>query len=263
LRLLSRNILNSCMRIVIIGSGNVATVLGRLFKKKGHSVIQVMSRHGEHAKTLAGELGCSYTNYDGLTDMSADLYLVAITDGVLFDLNRSFSLGNKLIVHTAGSVSKEVLKDISTNYGILYPFQSLRKEMEAIPEIPLLVDGNTEEATILIEDFAKTLSPLVKRTTDEERLRLHVAGVVVNNFTNHLYMMAEDFCTKENLDFKLLLPLIQETTQRLTMYSPKDVQTGPARRNDVFTLDKHLRILSEHPKLKYLYLKLTDSIMNT
>jgi predicted short-subunit dehydrogenase-like oxidoreductase (DUF2520 family) len=250
------------MRIVIIGSGNVATVLGRVFKKNNHQVIQVMSRHHANAKILADELGCAYTNYDGVTDMSADLYLVAITDGVLFDLNKSFSLGDKLIVHTAGSVSKDVLKDISTHYGILYPFQSLRKEMDVLPEIPLLVDGNTEAATTLIEDFAKTLSPDVRRTTDEERLKLHVAGVVVNNFTNHLYAMAEDFCQKENIDFKLLFPLIQETTRRITRYSAKDVQTGPAVRNDVFTLDKHLRILSAHPKLKYIYLKMTDSIMN-
>jgi len=250
------------MRIVIIGSGNVATVLGRLIQKNGHKVIQVMSRHKSNAKILADELGCTYANYDGITDTSADIYLVSITDGVLFDLDKSFHLGNKLILHTAGSVTKEVLKGISTNYGVLYPFQSLRKELTHIPEIPLLVDGNTDDVTTLIEDFAKTLSPDVRRTSDEERLKLHVAGVVVSNFTNHLYAMTEDFCKKEKLDFKLLFPLIQETTQRLTQFSPKDVQTGPAVRNDVFTLDKHLRILSAHPKLKYLYLKLTDSIMN-
>ena len=250
------------MKIVIIGSGNVATVLGRVFKQNNHQVIQVMSRHIAHAKILADELGCSYTNYDGETDMSADLYLVAINDGVLFDLNKSFKLGNKLIIHTAGSITKDVLKEISTNYGILYPLQSLRKEIATPPEIPLLVDGNTAEAIILIEDFAKSLSSMVKRTTDEERLKLHVAGVFVNNFTNHLYSVTEDFCKKENLDFKILFPLIEETTRRVIKFSPKDVQTGPAFRNDVFTLDKHLRLLTTHPKLKYLYLKLTDSIMN-
>jgi len=154
------------------------------------------------------------------------------------------------------------LKEISTNYGVLYPFQSLRKELKVFPEIPLFVDGNTNDALTLIEDFAKTISSFVQRTNDEERLKYHVAGVVVNNFTNHLYAMAEKFCDTENLDFKLLFPLIKETTERITKFSPKDVQTGPAVRNDVFTLDKHLRILSAHPKLKYLYLKLTDSIMN-
>lgn len=250
------------MKIVIIGSGNVATVLARLCQKNNHRVIQVMSRHTENAKILADELGCSYTNYDGITDMSADIYIVAISDGVLFNLNKSFSLGNKLIVHTAGSVSKDVLQNISTNYGILYPFQSLRKEIQTIPEIPFIIDGNTNDTVTLIEDFAKTLSPLVKRLAEEERFKLHVSGVFVNNFTNHLYAVAEDFCIKENLDFKLLFPLIQSTAQRIKEISPKNIQTGPAHRNDVFTLDKHLRLLSAHPKLKYLYLKLTDSIMN-
>ena len=250
------------MRIVIVGSGNVATVLGRLFKQNNHQVIQVISRHIPNAKILADELGCAYTNYDGITDLSADLYVVAIKDAVLFDLNKSFHLGNKLIVHTAGSITKDVLKDISTHYGILYPLQSLRKEITIIPEIPFLIDGNTDEATLLIEDFAKTLSPLVKRLTDEERLKLHVAGVMVSNFTNHLYAITEEFCQKENIDFKILIPLIQQTANRINTFSPKDVQTGPAIRNDVFTLDKHLRILTAHPKLKYLYLKLTDSIMN-
>jgi predicted short-subunit dehydrogenase-like oxidoreductase (DUF2520 family) len=250
------------MKIVIIGSGNVATILGRLFKKNNHQIIQVMSRHETNARKLADELGCAATNYDRVTDMSADLYIVAITDGVLFDLNKSFKLGNKLIVHTAGSITKDVLKDISTRYGTLYPFQSLRKEMDAIPEIPLLVDGNTEETAAMLEKFAQTLSPDVRRTTDEERLKLHVAGVVVNNFTNHLYAVTEEFCQKENIDFKLLFPLMQETTSRAIHYHAKDVQTGPAHRNDVFTLDKHLRILTAHPKLKYLYLKMTDSIMN-
>ena len=250
------------MKIVLIGSGNVATVLARLCQKNNHQVIQVMSRHNENAKILADELGCNYTNYDGVTDMTADIYIVAISDGVLFDLNKSFKLGNKLIVHTAGSVSMDVLKDISTNYGILYPLQSLRKELQSISEIPFLIDGNTNDAITLIGDFAKTISTLVEKVAEADRFKLHVAGVFVNNFTNHLYAVAEDFCSKENLDFKLLFPLIQSTAERIKEISPKDLQTGPAYRNDVFTLDKHLRILSAHPKLKYLYLKLTDSIMN-
>jgi predicted short-subunit dehydrogenase-like oxidoreductase (DUF2520 family) len=250
------------MKIVIIGSGNVATVLARLCIKNNHQVMQIISRHADNAKTLADELGCNYANYDGVTDMGADIYIVAISDGMLFGLNKLLHLGTKLIVHTAGAVSKDVLQEISTSYGILYPLQSMRKEMHTIPEVPFLIDGNTNESIALIESFAKTISAMVTKTTEEQRHKLHVAGVFVNNFTNHLYAVAEDFCIKENLDFKLLYPIIRETARRIEEVSPRDVQTGPAYRNDVFTLDKHLRLLTNHPKLKYLYLKLTDSIMN-
>lgn len=249
------------MKVVIIGSGNVATVLGRLLKRKGHEIVQVISRNDDHAKILADELQCPFSDNNNAVDMNAGVYLVAVNDGALYELNNSFHLGQKLIVHTAGSVPKDILQNISVNYGVLYPLQSLRKEMDYPADIPFLIDGNTEETMTLIGDFAQTISGTVAKAGDEERLKLHVAAVVVSNFTNHLYALAEDFCTKENIDFKLLAPLIKETAQRVETHSPASVQTGPALRNDVFTLDKHLRLLSNHPRLKYIYLKLTDSIM--
>ena len=249
------------MQIVIIGSGNVASVLGRLCKQNGHQVLQVISRNANHAKELADELNCAYAGYSGDMNSHAELYLVAVADTALFDLNQNFNLGNKLILHTAGSVSKDVLKNVSVNYGVLYPLQSLRKEMQYANDIPMLVDGNTEETITLIEDFAKTLSVNVTKANDEQRLKLHVAAVVVSNFANHLYALAEEFCKKEEVDFKLLAPLIKETAERITTISPAAAQTGPAARNDVFTLDKHLQLLANYPRLKYIYLKLTESIM--
>ena len=251
------------MNIVIIGSGNVASVLGRLFKQNNHLVLQVISRDMAHAKILADELGCAYTDYNGIVNSNGELFLFAINDVALYHLHTRFHLGNKLALHTAGSVPQDVLKDVSVNYGVLYPLQSIRKEMTYEGNIPFLVGGNTEEAKTLIEDFAKTISTQVVQATDEERLKTHVAAVIVSNFTNHLYALAEDFCKKENIDFKLLIPLIKETAERVEKISPAKAQTGPAIRNDAFTLEKHIRLLTEHPWLKKVYLKLTDSITNS
>lgn len=249
------------MRIVIVGSGNVASVLGRLCKQNGHQILQVISRNAGNAKILADELSCEYADYGGKIISHAELYLVAVADTALFNLNNIFWLEKELILHTAGSVSKEVLKNVSVNYGVLYPLQSLRKEMEYANDIPLLIDGNTEETKTVIEDFAKTLSTNVSKANDEQRLKLHVAAVVVSNFTNHLYALAEDFCKKEGVDFSLLAPLIMETAERVQKSSPAHVQTGPAVRNDIFTIEKHLRVLTNHPALKNIYIKLTDSII--
>ena len=249
------------MRLVIVGSGNVATVMSRVIKKAGHEIVQVISRDATNAKTLATELETAYADSDGPVNTNTDMYLIAVKDSALYDLNKVFSAGNKLVVHTAGSISKEVLKDISHNYGVLYPLQSLRKEMDTRAGIPLLIDGNTPETIALIEDFARSISDKVSIAGDEERLKLHVAAVIVSNFTNHLYALAEEFCENEKVDFKMLVPLILETAERIENNSPAAVQTGPALRNDVFTLDRHLRLLNAYPKLKYVYLKLTESIM--
>ena len=228
------------MKIALIGAGNVATVLGRLMASKHHQIIQVMSRNILNAQTLAQEFGASFSDFNGKPDLSADIFVLAVSDQALDHLFSQQDMGHKLVLHTAGSASIDVLQKMSVNYGVLYPLQSLRKEMQTIPTIPFLVDGNTVD----------------------ERLKLHTAAVVVSNFTNHLYAITEEFCEKENIDFGMLKPLILETAHRVQSASPSKVQTGPAVRKDIITLDKHLRILAAHPKLRTMYLRLTDSIMN-
>lgn len=250
------------MKVAIIGAGNVATVMGRLLLEKGHDIIQVINRSVDAARVLAEKLHCPYTDYQGQPDTSADVFIIAVSDYALQESLPGFSLNDKLVLHTAGSVSKDVLRPISPHYGVIYPLQSLRKEMDIIPEIPFLIDGNNEAVTSFIEDFAKSLSASVVRTNDEDRMKLHTAAVIVSNFTNHLYTITEDFCKIEQVDFNMLKPLILETAQRIQFNSPAALQTGPAVRKDIQTLDKHLRLLSNHPKLRTTYLRLTDSIMN-
>lgn len=230
------------MRITIIGTGNVATVLDKRIRLAGHTVSQVNSR----------------TGLDTI-DKTADLYIIAVSDSALYDF--PLRLGDKLVVHTAGSVSKDILKNISSNYGVLYPLQSLRKELDTVAEIPLLIDASNEENKQLLRAFAANISAQVDEADDTERKKLHVAAVIVSNFTNHLYALAEDYCNKESLDFRLLYPLIQETALRIQAFSPAQLQTGPAARRDEITIDRHIALLQAHPALQQLYRKLTESIM--
>lgn len=251
------------MNVVIIGSGNVATVLGRLIKNAGFEIVQVFGRSGYNAAVLAEELGCEYTDQVSNITREANMYLVAIADAGLNDFGQFGDFGDRLVVHTAGSITKDVFEKTSTNYGVLYPLQSLRKEIKLLrQDIPLLIDGNNETVIAGLEQFALTLSTSVQRASDEQRLKLHVGAVIVSNFTNHLYSLADDYCTKSGVDFKLLQPLIEETALRLREHAPATMQTGPAARKDITTLDKHLRELSVYPKLRNLYLKISDSIMN-
>lgn len=251
------------MKVVIIGSGNVATVLSRILVSKNHTILQVISRNIDHARTLANELNVNYADLNGRPDDAAEMIIIAVLDFVVMEGLPNLQFSDKLIVHTAGSVSKEVLRDFSNNYGVLYPLQSLVKDAAIVPaDIPFLIDGSNEGVIQFLEDFAGTLSPIVQRVDDEGRLKLHTAAVIVSNFTNHLFSIAEDFCNKEQVDFNMLKPLIMETAQRIQNTSPSLLQTGPAVRKDIQTLDKHLRILTNHPKLRTTYLRLTDSIMN-
>ena len=250
------------MKISIIGSGNVATVFAKLISESDHQIIHIFSRSVENAAELANQYGAGYSDYNGSTAEETDMYIIATTDHSFEQLLPNFKVHNKFIVHTAGSISRDILHNISLNYGVLYPLQSLHKSNTSIPEIPLLIDANTEENIAILKKFALSISNNVSVVKDQERFILHAAAVIVSNFTNYLYTIAEDFCLKESADFNLLKPLIMETARRVVDHSPKDVQTGPAIRKDIQTLDKHLRLLNKYPKLRTTYMRLTDGIMN-
>jgi predicted short-subunit dehydrogenase-like oxidoreductase (DUF2520 family) len=157
------------------------------------------------------------------------------------------------VVHTAGAVPASVLESVSANSGVLYPLQSLRTAIRPFPETPLLIDALRKEDLPIIEAFARTISDQVQQADDSTRLKLHVAGTLVNNFTNYLYTQAARFCREEAIDFSLLLPLIRETAERVSRFPPEQMQTGPAVRGDRLTIEKHLNILFKYQDIKELY----------
>ncbi len=250
------------MRITLLGSGHTATILGRLCIQNGHQVQQIIARNSDAGKVLGNEFGCSYINFKEKPDLNTQLVLIALSDNSMPEALDEIYFDSIPAVHTSGSIHINVIQKVSKNFGVLYPLQSLRKEMETIPEIPFLIEANNSETLAFIKDFANTISNTVVEQNADERLRLHASAVIVNNFTNHLYSIAEKFCINEKVDFNLLKPIIKETADRIQHHSPSAVQTGPAMRSDITTLDKHLRLLNDYPKLRTLYMRMTDGIMN-
>jgi predicted short-subunit dehydrogenase-like oxidoreductase (DUF2520 family) len=248
------------MDIVIIGSGNVATVLAKKMKTAGHHILQVVGRNASTGNALASTLGSEFTQDWSGINKNADVYLIAVNDKAIKEVSEHLHLPGKIIVHTAGAVSKEILKNTGAHYGVFYPLQSLNKEKTDIQDIPIHIDASDVETFKVLEKLAASISKNVWQAGDEERLKLHVAAVFCNNFTNYMYAMAEEYCKKENLDFNLLKPLIKETAEKAMDASPFEMQTGPAARGDELTIQKHLQVLESYPHLQQLYRFITGSI---
>ena len=130
-------------------------------------------------------------------------------------------------------------------------------------EIPVFIDANLPGDMELLEYLAGITGGRVERITPEKQTALHTAAVFANNFTNALFTIADDILRKENLDFKLLLPLIQETVSRLETRCPEEMQTGPAVRGDRETVQKHLEWLRRQgmEDEKAIYELLTEYIL--
>ena len=251
------------MKISIIGTGNVATVLSKLMFAKNHSILQVYGRNIDSATVLANEVNAQAISILDELNNNADIYLIAIADKSIENLCKQINVDNKIVLHTAGSVSKNILQNCSSNYGILYPVQSLRKSMDINASIPFLIDANNEETKNKIEIFAKSISNKVEFGDDDKRLKLHAAAVFACNFVNYMYLQSANFCQENNIDFSLLQPLIEETATRLRTSHPSEVFTGPAVRKDFETIEKHLQQLSSNPNAQSLYKQISDMIMNS
>ncbi len=205
--------------ITILGNGNVATHLSEALLNAGYSVLQCWKR-GEELR-------------------DADLYLIAVSDDAIEEVAKLIP-ENKPFAHTSGTV-------VLPKGGVFYPLQTFSKNVEVDwTNIPILIEEINVTTVVSLQNIAKNISRNVYPITPENRRLLHLSAVFACNFTNHLWTIAEDLLNTQNLPFDLLKPLIYQTVQKIENHHPKNVQTGPAVRNDLKTLEKHREILSQY-----------------
>ena len=251
------------MKIVLLGSGNVATHLGKALKKAGHEILQVWSRTKKSALQLAELLNATaISNLDALS-AEADIYIISVPDEAIGNVASTFAFPDKLLVHTSGTTSLEALSSASNKTGVFYPIQTFSKQRQVdFSSTPIAVEGNSEEVSDSLFSLAESLSDKVVFFDSEKRKALHVAAVFACNFSNHLYALAKTILGENSLEFDLIRPLIKETAGKAQNFFPEDVQTGPAVRMDFATIEKHLEFLENQPELQQLYEKLSQSIIN-
>ncbi len=253
--------------IVIIGTGNVATQYCYNFENHKNTLsYEVYARSSTqlqfHNVTISVETDISNIN------QQADLYLICVSDDsielVAAELNKLAISDQAIVAHTSGTKTLGILSGYQ-NYGVLYPLQTLRKENPiSFKDVPLLITGSDSRTENFLASIASKISDRITICTDDYRSKLHLPAVVVNNFVNHLYHMAFEYCQRQNVDFSLLMPLILETVRKIDKDSdPADLQTGPAKRDDQLTIQKHLKILQGLHMDPELYIALTKSIIST
>ncbi len=251
------------MNIVILGSGNIATHLGRAFKMAGQEISQVWSRDITRANALADTLAAEAIDNMFDLDRSADLFIIAVKDIAIREIALELKLSDQVLVHTSGSTGLSALEGASSKIGVFYPLQTFSK-IKSIDfrQIPIIIEANSPEVLASIRAIADRLSEKVIELNSEQRKTLHVAAVFACNFTNHLFGLAQELLEEKGLDYELLKPLIEETLSKIEMNDPVSVQTGPAIRNDQVTIQAHLELLKHNPALSELYTKLSQSIVN-
>ncbi len=253
-------------KVTLIGAGNVGFHLGKILYEKGFQILEVYSRTKEKAVSLANQLDAKYLSDLSLASSSTDLVILAVSDDAVSTvskiLSKTYHSSNPLIVHTSGATSSTILAPFFHRFGVFYPLQSFSRDKEIdFSNLPICVHAIHEGDLQALKTIAQKLTSKVYSINDQQRQVLHVAAVVVNNFTNHLYHLTHQLTQAHQVPFELLLPLIRETANKLEVMAPHDAQTGPAIRGDQRTIAQHLEFLEENdPELAKIYKIFTQSI---
>lgn len=247
--------------VSLVGSGNIAHWLVYALKKADVDIRQIYSRQLDHAKELAAKAGADAI--DNLRDLSpdSDLYIFSVKDDSYETLLSQLPFRLPLAVHTAGSLSIRIFEPYADSYGILYPYQSLNKNMDfANVEVPLSVESNDKMVENELFAFAGRLSSTVQLMGEAQRLVLHRAAIFGCNFTNAMYAIAYDILRENNIDWRMILPLLENTLYKVKTMNPHDAQTGPAKRGDQNIILMHQEALQDE-RLREIYRLMSDYIM--
>jgi len=250
--------------VVLVGAGNVATHLGKALAAIGHRILQVYSRSPESSAKLSVALNCPHTcNIDEITP-DADIYLFCVADDALEPLLKTFPHKSSLVVHTAGSISMNVITEAGfSDAGVFYPLQTFSRNIVIdFKGVPVFMEASKKGGSELLRNLAEGLGARVFEATSEQRLKLHIAAVFACNFTNHMYAVAKKIMDQNDMPFELLYPLMEETLRKAINADPAVVQTGPAARNDLNVLHRHIKCLDETPPLQKLYNFVSQNIID-
>ena len=246
-------------RVIMLGSGNVATSLAMALKDNCE-IVQIYSRTMDNAKTLAQKVGCEAIDDLKKLDKKGDIYIISVKDDAIASIIDATPSNRALWLHTSGSTPIEVFEGKRERYGVLYPMQSFSKSrIVDMSEVHIFIEGNCDKVTREINDFASSISENLHKATSQERQQLHVAAVFACNFANHMFTLSSEVLSEAGLPFDAMLPLIKTTVEKLDHMTPQESQTGPAARGDIKIIEKHLSTLKGDKR--EIYKLLSSSIM--
>ncbi|MFM7596071.1 MAG: DUF2520 domain-containing protein [Flavobacteriales bacterium] len=238
-------------KIGLIGTGNVASFWAKNLSKFDNVALFVKGNSPE-AFTAFSEKFMVHP----LEKQRVDCLLICVQDRHIDHVLQSVD------PETPCFIGAGLYSLTSSNHnasGILYPLQTI--QAHAVPsfeEVPFLVELPSSAREIghkFIAEFKLSCT----ETTEEARFAAHIAAVFINNFGYHVMKNGLAISNSHGLPIDLFKPIINRTTSNLFVNS--DLQTGPARRNDVNTIEKHQSLLNS--EARNLYDFISNSIMKT
>jgi predicted short-subunit dehydrogenase-like oxidoreductase (DUF2520 family) len=252
----------SDLNVSFIGAGRVASALARKMNDSGYRICRIVSPGETRGKALAAACNAEWSAVADFT-AATDIIIVSVPDRVLNEVLKGISCpGTTIVVHTAGSYGLEVFPGHIKTKGVFYPLQTFSENRQVeFSGLPFLLEASDGQILSQLDKLGVSIGGSIYHAGADKRAMIHAAAVFICNFTNHMLTEGKMVADHSDIPFEIFSPLIKETIEKALVSGPENSQTGPAARNDMNTIEKHLELLSFSPDLQKIYREVSASII--
>jgi predicted short-subunit dehydrogenase-like oxidoreductase (DUF2520 family) len=220
------------MDIVIVGAGRAGSALALALARSGHHVRVV---HHDDLDALEG----------------ADAVVLAVPDDAIAEVAAALPVGTYAVIHVAGSRGLDELAP--------HPRRALLHPLAALPDPEVgarrLAGARYSVAgDPVARDLVEGLGGVAVEVAPERRVAYHAAATVAANHTVALLGHLEALAEAAGLELADYLGLVGQAVEDVTAFGVERALTGPASRDDVATIDKHLQAVPARERPTYVAL---------
>ena len=214
----------------VIGPGRAGTAMSRALAAAGWTVAAPV-RHGEDVRAAA----------EGI-----DLLLLATPDAAVAEVAAAVNpVATTVVAHLAGSLGLDVLASHERRASI-HPLVSIPTGDTDVRGAWFAVAGDA-----LAEQVVAALDGRAVAVDDQHRAAYHAAACIASNHLVALLGQVERVGRSAGVPLDAFLALARQTIDNVAAVGPHDALTGPVRRGDRATVERHRAALADDERPAY------------
>lgn len=254
----------------VIGAGPVATALAGALRRAGVPVLGLWARRPERARAAGAVAGvASYSAAPPDLLLEADAIITAVRDDAIAEVAQmlvasGFVASRHVMIHCSGAMSAATafggVADQLRGVATLHPLRAIADPAETMERLAGTVFGieGDDAGRAVALDLVRALRGKPLELADSQMAAYHAAAAVVSNYLVTLLDTGAALLAGVGIErdqaLAALLPLARGALANVAERGVDDGLTGPIRRGDKDTIDKHLHALAALPsKLQQVY----------
>lgn len=254
------------MNVGFIGAGKVGNTLGKYFEQNNIALTGYFDIDKNAAMEAADfTLSTVYTSLSELVNCS-DIIFITTTDNIIqyvWEEIKELPIEGKIICHCSGALSSAVFKEVDEKgafgYSIhpLFSCSSKTSSYKKLYDALITIEGSREHLQE-VEALFKRLGNSTRIIDSTQKIKYHAAAVFASNQPIALAGQGADILEQcgftRDEAIKAVLFLMSHAIENIEKQGLEEALTGPVERNDIITVKKHLKALSEEEKNIYISL---------